>query len=142
MLSHELPKEAVERKDWGFILRLMTLNADLNLDLLLDPIQLTQLLRKVAPGTLAGLNIYRKPAEDDIYLSGLHYTRKPVEEYLRFTVDPGSPASKVILAPYTTQRLEAWMDEQTTYLSETLVARNCKSLYMACEPTCHFLYSS
>jgi hypothetical protein len=129
VLSHELPREAIQRKDWDLVLRLMTVSADLSLDLLLDPLQLTQLLRKVAPGTLAGLNIYRKPTEDDIYLDGIHYNSKPVEEYLRFTVDPGSPASKVILAPYTTKRLEAWMNEQTTYLTENIRRKDIVKAY-------------
>ena len=118
VVSHELPREAIQRKDWDLVMRLMSINADLRLDYMIDPSQLTQLLRKVAPGTLAGLKVYKKHTDDDVYLGGLHYTSKPVHEYLKFTVDPGSPASKVILAPYTATRLEAWMKEQTQYLTE------------------------
>lgn len=129
VVSHELPREAIQRKDWGLVMRLMSINVDLRLDLILDPSQLTQLLRKVAPGTLAGLNVYKKHTDDDIYLGGLHSTSKPVHEYLKFTVDPGSPASKVILAPYTATRLEAWVKEQTQYLTENIRRKDIVKAY-------------
>lgn len=132
---------AATANDYALLKTLRELKIEGRLEDVLEPQQLTRLLRELEPGTLGGLKTYEQvtPAyiskiKEGLQLnSGIHPQDDDGMAYLRFTAVEDSPAAKALLVPRgtpsTTILLEKWIHKQTEYLNSSSRIRDVVKAY-------------